>query len=70
MPDLIVRRTGNSLAVMLPRALADRLGLRPGDHVQATLEKSPELREFDGILKGKATAEELSRTADEGEDVG
>jgi len=69
MPDLVVRRTGNSLAVMLPRSLARDLGLSPGDRVRVELEKAPELEEFDGVLKGKATAAELSKLADEGEDL-
>lgn len=70
MSELVVRRTGNSLAVVIPRALVDRLKLRPGDHVRAVLERTPALDEFDGILKGKSTADELSRIADEGEDLG
>jgi antitoxin component of MazEF toxin-antitoxin module len=70
MPEFIVRRTGNSLAVVIPKTLVDRLRLRPGDPVRVELEKAPSLEEFDGCLKGKATADELSRAADEGEDVG
>jgi len=69
VPDLVVRRTGNSLAVMLPRSLARDLGLSPGDRVRVELAKAPALEEFDGLLKGKATAAELSKLADEGEDL-
>jgi antitoxin component of MazEF toxin-antitoxin module len=70
MPEFIVRRTGNSLAVVIPRPLVEQLKLREGDHVRVELEKAPALEEFDGMLMGKATAEQLSRLADEGEDVG
>jgi antitoxin component of MazEF toxin-antitoxin module len=70
MPELTVRRTGNSLAVVIPRALVERLNLRPGDRVLVELERTPALEEFDGVLRGKATADELSREADEGEESG
>jgi len=34
-----VRRVGNSLAISIPREEADRLGLREGDMVAASLNK-------------------------------
>lgn len=35
-----VRKWGNSLAIRLPKAEADRLGLKEGDHVEVALKKA------------------------------
>lgn len=70
MPELTVRKSGNSLAVVIPKPLAEQLGLRAGDHVHAELAQAPSLREFDGILRGRATADQMSAEADEGEGDG
>lgn len=70
MTDLVVRRAGNSLALILPSPLIKELKLHEGDHVRAKLEKAPRLDEFFGLLKGKVTTEELNRLSNEGEDLG
>ncbi|MDE1819966.1 MAG: hypothetical protein KGJ23_11355 [Euryarchaeota archaeon] len=70
MTDMVVRRAGNSLALILPSPLVKELKLHEGDHVRAQLEKAPRLDEFFGLLKGKLSAEELNRLSNEGEDLG
>ena len=70
MTDLVVRRAGNSLALILPSPLVKDLKLHEGDHIHATLEKAPRLDEFFGVLKEKVSAEELNRISNEGEDLG
>lgn len=64
-----VRRTGNSLAIVLPRTLARELRLREGDHVEMEVRKIPSFLELFGRLKGVLTAEEFTRLSNEGEDL-
>lgn len=70
MTKLTVRRTGNSLAVPLPRALVRSLGLAEGDVLNVELERVPELLQLLGSLKGKITGDEFTRLSNEGEDLG
>ena len=70
MPIFKVRRSGNSLVLVLPSTLAKSMKLREGDNVLATIEKVPDIMEFAGRLKGIATADELNRLTNEGEDLG
>lgn len=70
MTKLIVRRTGNSLAVPLPRSLVRSLGVAEGDILNVELEKVPDLLRLAGSLKGRITADEFTRLSNEGEDVG
>jgi antitoxin component of MazEF toxin-antitoxin module len=67
---LVVRRSGNSLALALPKDVVRQFGLREGDRVDARLEKIPAIAESFGFLKGKVTAKELHRLSNEGEEVG
>ncbi len=70
MPILSVRRSGNSLVLVIPSRLARSLHLREGDAVAARIEKISVLQEFFGRLKGVATADELNKLTNEGEDLG
>jgi antitoxin component of MazEF toxin-antitoxin module len=70
MTKLTVRRTGNSLAVPLPRALVRSLGVVEGDVLNVELERVPDLLRLAGTLKGRITADEFTRLSNEGEDVG
>ncbi|MCI4352708.1 MAG: AbrB/MazE/SpoVT family DNA-binding domain-containing protein [Thermoplasmata archaeon] len=69
MTKLTVRRTGNSLAVPLPRALVRSLGVAEGDVLNVELERVPDLLRLAGTLKGRITADEFTRLSNEGEDI-
>ena len=70
MPIFKVRRSGNSLVLVLPSELVKSMGLHEGDDVLATMDKLPDLMQFAGRLKGKITADEFTRLSNEGEDLG
>jgi antitoxin component of MazEF toxin-antitoxin module len=70
MAQLTVRRTGNSLAVPLPRALVRSLGLSEGDVLNVELERVPEILRLAGSLRGRISADEFTRLSNEGEDLG
>ena len=70
MPVFKVRRSGNSLVLVLPSELAKSMKLREGDKVLATIEKVPDIMDFAGKLKGIMTADEFTRLSNEGEDLG
>jgi antitoxin component of MazEF toxin-antitoxin module len=70
MPIFKVRRSGNSLVLVIPSGLARGMKLHEGDKVLATIEKVPDIMEFAGKLKGIATTDELNRLTNEGEDLG
>ncbi|MGC2290116.1 MAG: AbrB/MazE/SpoVT family DNA-binding domain-containing protein [Thermoplasmata archaeon] len=70
MTKLTVRRTGNSLAVPLPRALVRSLGVAEGDLVNVELERVPDLLRLIGSLKGRITGDEFTQLSNEGEDLG
>ena len=69
MPKLVVRRTGNSLGLPIPREIVRDLGLSPGDEVLVQLERVPALLSLAGKLKGRLTANEFTRLSNEGEEV-
>jgi antitoxin component of MazEF toxin-antitoxin module len=70
VPILHVRRTGNSLALLVPKDEARTLDLHEGDKVQVEIRKVPDILEFAGRLKGRVSAAELHRLTDEGEELG
>ena len=70
MTKLTIRRTGNSLAVPLPRALVRSLGLAEGDVLNVELERLPDILQLVGSLKGRITGDEFTRLSNEGEDLG
>jgi len=70
MTKLTVRRTGNSLAVPLPRALVRSLGIAEGDQLNVELERVPDLLGMIGSLKGRITGDESTQLSNEGEDLG
>jgi antitoxin component of MazEF toxin-antitoxin module len=70
MTKLTVRRTGNSLGVVLPRDLVREKGLREGDEIEVTVEKAKSIADMWGVLKGKGvSARRLNELSNEGEDV-
>jgi antitoxin component of MazEF toxin-antitoxin module len=70
MPKLVVRRTGNSLALPIPHELVRELGLAVGDEVLVQIDRVPQLMELAGSLKGKITADEFTKLSNEGEELG
>jgi len=70
MPIFKVRRSGNSLVLVIPSKLAKTMNLREGDNVLATVEKVHDIMEYAGKLKGIVTADELNALTNEGEDLG
>lgn len=70
MPQLTVRRTGNSLSLLVPRPVADRLHLTEGEIVNAEIERIDRVADLAGSLKGVVSARELHRLSNEGEDLG
>lgn len=70
MTQLHVRRTGNSLAILLPKPEAERLDLHDGDTVEVDIRKVRPITEFAGWLKGRVKTEELHALTNEGEDLG
>ncbi|MFZ1024226.1 MAG: hypothetical protein WAN87_08830 [Thermoplasmata archaeon] len=69
MPKLVVRRTGNSLGLPLPREIVRDLALAPGDELLVRFERVPRLLSLAGKLKGRLTAQEFTRLSNEGEEV-
>ena len=70
MPKLVVRRSGNSIAVPLPHRLVQELGLKQGDEVIVRIERIPRLLDFAGALKGRLSADDFTKLSNEGEDLG
>jgi antitoxin component of MazEF toxin-antitoxin module len=69
MPKLVVRRTGNSLGLPIPRELVHDLELTPGDEVIVKIERIPSYRSLAGRLKGRITADEFTTLSNEGEEL-
>ena len=67
---MIVRRTGNSLAIPIPKDLVRELRLAPGDELMVEIEPIPRLSKLGGSLKGRLTADEFTKMSNEGEDLG
>lgn len=66
-----VRRIGNSLGVIIPKAEADRKGLKEGDEVDLSVTKALTLKEIRGMFKdSEMSVDEINDLIDEGEDLG
>lgn len=63
MPKLVVRRTGNSLALALPRSFVRVLSLAAGDELVVELERVPRILTFAGRLKGESPRTSSRRSA-------
>jgi antitoxin component of MazEF toxin-antitoxin module len=66
---LVVRRTGNSVGLSIPRELVHDLELAPGDEVLVTIERIPSYRSLAARLRGKITADEFTALSNQGEKV-
>ena len=69
MPKLMVRRSGNSLGLPIPRQLVHDLELAPGDEVIVKIERIPSFASLAGRLKGRITADEFTALSNEGEEI-
>ncbi len=70
MPKLVVRRTGNSLALSLPREVVREFGISLGDQLLVHFERIPRMETLIGRLKGRLSASEFTKLSNEGEDLG
>jgi antitoxin component of MazEF toxin-antitoxin module len=71
MTKRTVRRTGNSLAIVLPRDLVRAKGLKAGDEVEVTVEKARTIMDMFGVLKDRGPSlRKLNDLSNEGEDLG
>ena len=63
-----VRKWGDSLAVIIPKEIAEREKIRVEDNVNLKIEKEANLSDVFGILKGKLkkTAQQLKNEARRG----
>jgi antitoxin component of MazEF toxin-antitoxin module len=69
MPKLVVRRTGNSLGLPMPRELVHDLDLAPGNEVLVTIERIPSYLSLAGRLKGRISADEFTALSNAGEEL-
>lgn len=66
-----VRRIGNSLGIVIPKAEARRRGLHEGDEVEVEIHKATGLTEVWGMLAGRlGPVDDLNDLVDEDEDLG
>ena len=65
-----IRKWGDSLAVIIPRSVANEARLHVNDRVRLRLEKRVDVSELFGIIKGKIdfTPQEMKRAAKKGWD--
>jgi antitoxin component of MazEF toxin-antitoxin module len=66
----MVRPTGNSLAIPIPRDIVREMGLTPGDELMVELVRIAPLTSFADVLKDRITADEFTRLSNEREDLG
>jgi antitoxin component of MazEF toxin-antitoxin module len=57
--NAILRKWGNSIAVILPPDIVKSENIRVGDRVRITINEGYDLSRFFGMLKTKKTAQEL-----------
>jgi len=70
MTRCTVRRTGNSLGIVLPRDLVREKHLKAGDQVEVSLEKSRTVAEMWGVLKDRGVPlRKVLDAMNEGEDL-
>ena len=70
MTTLTVRKVGNSLGIVIPKAQAQELGLHPGDTVDVELRKTAPLSSIFGAMRGQfGDLDALMREIDEGDDA-
>ena len=62
----IVRKWGDSVAVIIPKKVAEDKKIRPMDEIVITIEKETSLKDLFGTWKTKKTAQELKDESKEG----
>jgi antitoxin component of MazEF toxin-antitoxin module len=65
-----VRRVGNSLGIVIPKAEAQKLKLHEGDRVEVEFHKAAGIESIFGLLKGQmGDIDTLMRELDEDDDA-
>lgn len=67
--DVVVRRSGNSLDLRVPRKVARRLGLEEGRRLRVRIEEDADFAEFIGTFKGRGSPQQLHAATNEDEDL-
>ena len=62
----IVRKWGDSVAVIIPKKLAEAKKIKPEDEIIISIEKETSLKDLFGKWKTKKTAQELKDESREG----
>ncbi|MEK6909199.1 MAG: hypothetical protein AABX23_04065 [Nanoarchaeota archaeon] len=62
----IVRKWGDSIAVIIPKKLAEAKKLKPEDEILISIEKETSLKDLFGKWKTEKTAQELKDESREG----
>lgn len=67
--DVVVRHTGNSIDLRVPKAEARRLGLAHGRRLRIVIPDDPDVVDLIGALKGRINVERALALGEEGEDL-
>lgn len=62
----LVRKWGDSVAIIIPKKLAEAKKIKPMDEVVITIEKENTLKDLFGVWKTNKTAQELKDESREG----
>ncbi|NYZ74448.1 hypothetical protein H0O00_04865 [Candidatus Micrarchaeota archaeon] len=62
------RRIGNSWGIIIPKEIADVLGISKSTCLHVSMEVIPEVKEIKGTFRTKKTIAQLSREIDRGWD--
>ncbi len=62
----LVRKWGDSVAIIIPKKLAEAKKIKPMDEIVITIEKESTLKDLFGVWKTNKTAQELKDESREG----
>ena len=57
--QVVVKRIGNSLGVLIPKGMVEKTGIREGDTVEIEVTRRVNLREMFGAVKFSKSSQEL-----------
>jgi len=57
--QVVVKRIGNSLGVLIPKEMVEKTGIREGDTVEIEVTRRVNLREMFGAVKFSKSSQEL-----------
>ncbi|HKZ63894.1 MAG TPA: hypothetical protein VJ400_05585 [Thermoplasmata archaeon] len=67
--EVIVRKSGNSIDLRVPKRTARRLGLVEGRRLRVRIDDAPNVEDLVGTLKGRFSAADLHAATNEDEDL-